>query len=154
MGANDYNSDVLEFCGQKAATVQYKIKDLGNKDSVSTWIGCQIYGTTNNVSDLGKKDPKFEIKIKINITKAHSLSIVDTIEEDGCLGVKDPQNIKYKWQRSSDGVNDWQDIPEKRDDCRYCIMVERNLMFLVMQVVVCITVSVKMEKTIGHWYIE
>ena len=115
-GANDYNSDVLEFCGQKAATVQYKIKDLGNKDSVSTWIGCQIYGTTNNVSDLGKKDPKFEIKIKINITKAHSLSIVDTIEEDGCLGVKDPQNIKYKWQRSSDGVNDWQDIPEKRDD--------------------------------------
>ena len=83
-GANDYKSDVLEFCGQKAATVQYKIKDLGNKDSVSTWIGCQIYGTTNNVSDLGKKDPKFEIKIKINITKAHSLSIVDTIEEDGC----------------------------------------------------------------------
>ena len=42
--------------------------------------------------------------------------IVDTIEEDGCLGVKDPQNIKYKWQRSSDGVNDWQDIPDKRDD--------------------------------------
>ena len=63
----------LEFCGQKAATVKYKIKDLGNKDSDSTWIGCQIYGTTNTgderESDLGKKAPKFEIKIKINITK-------------------------------------------------------------------------------------
>ena len=119
-GANDYNSDVLEFCGQKAATVKYKIKDLGNKDSDSTWIGCQIYGTTNTgderESDLGKKAPKFEIKIKINITKAHSLSIEDTIEDDGCLGVKDARNIKYKWQRSSDGVNDWQDIPESRDD--------------------------------------
>ena len=119
-GANGYNSDVLEFCGQKAATVKYKIKDLGNKDSDSTWIGCQIYGTTNTgderESDLGKKAPKFEIKIKINITKAHSLSIEDTIEDDGCLGVKDARNIKYKWQRSSDGVNDWQDIPESRDD--------------------------------------
>ena len=119
-GANGYNSDVLEFCGQKAATVKYKIKDFGNKDSDSTWIGCQIYGTTNTgderESDLGKKAPKFEIKIKINITKAHSLSIEDTIEDDGCLGVKDARNIKYKWQRSSDGVNDWQDIPESRDD--------------------------------------
>ena len=93
---------------------------MGNKDSDSTWIGCQIYGTTNTgderESDLGKKAPKFEIKIKINITKAHSLSIEDTIEDDGCLGVKDARNIKYKWQRSSDGVNDWQDIPESRDD--------------------------------------
>lgn len=116
-GADEYNSDILQFCEQSAATVKYKIKDLGNKDSYSTWIGCQIYGTTNKESDLGKKGPKFEIKIKINITKARSLSIKDTIEEDGCLRVKeDAQNIKYKWQRSSDGVNDWQDIPESRGD--------------------------------------
>ena len=115
-GADKYDSNVLEFREQSAATVKYKIKDLGNKDSYSTWIGCQIYGTTSKESDLGKKGPKFEIKIKINITKAHSLSIKDTIEDDGCLGVKDAQNIKYKWQRSSNGVNDWQDIPESRGD--------------------------------------
>lgn len=122
--------------GRKQPLLSIKLRIWEIKILIAQWIGCQIYGTTNTgderESDLGKKAPKFEIKIKINITKAHSLSIEDTIEDDGCLGVKDARNIKYKWQRSSDGVNDWQDIPESRDDTPVLYDHERNLMFLVM----------------------
>ena len=116
-GANDYDDNVVEFCEQKAATVQYKIKDLGDSESATTEIGCQIYGTSDGTSDLGKKDPKFSIKIKLQIVKAHTLSIEDTLEENGHLLVKNAKSgTTYKWQRSSDGENNWQDVAEKRDD--------------------------------------
>lgn len=116
-GANDYDSNIAEFCEQKAATVKYRIKDLGDKESATTEIGCQIYGTTDGKSDLGVKDPKFSIKIKLQIVKTHSLTIEDTLEDNGHLSVKNAKaGIAYKWQRSSDGENNWQDVAEKRDD--------------------------------------
>lgn len=117
-GAESYNSSAVTWVAQQQATVEYKLPenlDFGSNDSITTEIGCQIYGTTDGVSDLGVKEPKFSIKIRLKVIKS-SFVIVDTLMDNGCIYVKaDETNAKYEWQKSIDG-NTWENVSEKRYD--------------------------------------
>ena len=123
-GAN-YNASLAQFVKTQQSTVQYKLPDaktfnklLNGGDSYTTEIGCQIYGTTNGVSDLGveEKSPKFSITIKLKVLKSKGILIQDTISENGCLTVQNADSsATYQWQKSTDGT-EWIDVSDKRND--------------------------------------
>lgn len=119
-GADSHDEGIADYQTQNQATVKYILPenlDFGDSKEVTTEIGCQIYST----SDLqdGKvvdgKTPKFNMKFTIKVIKS-SFSILDTIKQNGCISVKDPEtDAKYEWQKSDDGET-WSTVSENRYD--------------------------------------
>lgn len=118
----DHNESIAKYGGQTDATVKYVLPsgiDFGDKDYVTTEVGCQIWKKTNleNGTPKDGTSPEFSIKIKLKVLKSHDIYIEDTIPTNGCLTVRNPESgATYIWQRSDDGQNDWQDVNEKRYD--------------------------------------
>lgn len=119
----DYDSAIASWGGQQQATVKYTLPESeefdrlineGNGEYLTTEIGCKIYGTSSdNIFPDGT--PYFAIIFTLKVIKS-SLSITDTIMQNGCINVKDPEaGASYEWEKSSDGET-WDAVSEMRYD--------------------------------------
>ena len=121
-GASEHSESIAKYATQTEATVKYILPaglDFGSADYVITEIGCQVWKKENlsNNEPIAGKSPQFNSRFKIKVLKSHDIFIEDSIRENGCLGVRDPESgASYEWQRSSDGSTDWQTVAEKRYD--------------------------------------